>query len=307
MQNAAEQEELELELPEGEVDNSEADVSLEAVEEAPTEEVQEEEPRLSAEDRLKKMMEDDDELREYGDGVQKRIDKLTYKYREAERREQAALEYARGVQAQLDAQKQQNQQQDQTLFTEYTNRIDTQLEQAKAQYKAAFDSGDPDALAEANAHLARLSVEQENLRRVKTQRERAAEQPVSQQQYQQPQQPQAPARPDPRAEEWAEKNSWFGEDEAMTYAAFGIHRNLVERERVDPSSDAYYTELDKRMREAFPHKFQQSNRPVQTVASASRGNAKQGGRNKVKLSPSEIAIANRLGVPLEEYAKYVKR
>lgn len=308
MQNAAEQEELELELPEGEVDNSEADVSLDAVEETTVEETPEEqEARPSAEERFKKMMDDDDELREYGDGVQKRIDKLTYKYREAERREQAALDYARGVQAQLDQQKQQNQEQDQTLFTEYTNRIDTQLEQAKAQYKAAFDSGDPEALAEANAQLARLSVEQENLRRVKTQRERAAQQPVPQQEYQQPQQPQAPARPDPRAEEWAEKNSWFGEDEAMTYAAFGIHRNLVERERVDPSSDAYYTELDKRMRESFPHKFQQSNRPVQTVASASRGNAKQGGRNKVKLSPSEIAIANRLGVPLEEYAKYVKR
>lgn len=306
-QNVAEQPELELELPEGEIDNSEADVSadIEAANEETVEQT-EEEHRPSAEERLQKMMEDDDELREYGDGVKKRIDKLTYKYREAERREQAAIEYAQAVQAQLEQQKQQNRSQDNTLFQEYTSRIDTQLAQAKANYKVAFDSGDPDAIADANQELARLSVEQENLRRVKARREQEASMP---QHYQQPvpQAPQQAPRPDPKAEEWAERNSWFGEDEAMTYAAFGIHRNLVEREKVDPTSDAYYTELDKRMREAFPQKFQQTNRPVQSVASATRSNPKQQSARKVKLSPSEIAIANRLGVPLEEYAKYVKR
>ena len=293
--NAAE--ELELELPEEEVENNAADVSDDVQEEVANEE------RADAETRVRQFLESDDELKAYGDGVQKRIDKLTYKYREAERREQAALEYAQAVQAQLEEQKRHSKGQDETLFNEYTNRIDTQLAQAKANYKHAFDAGDPDAIAEANQELARLAVEQENLRRVRARREQAAQQPV----YQQPVQrrPAAPPRPDPKAEAWAEKNSWFGEDEAMTYSAFGIHRNLVEREGIDPTSDEYYTELDKRMREAFPHKFQQKSRPVQTVASANRG-AKQSAR-KVKLSSSEIAIANRLGVPLEEYAKYVKR
>jgi len=301
MPNAAEK--IELELPDEEVENSAADVSTD-VEDASNDDAVEEH-RPTAEERLQKLMEDDDELREYGDGVKKRIDKLTYKYREAERREQAALEYAKAVQAQLEESKRQSKTQDATLFNEYVTRIDTQLDQAKAQYKAAFDSGDPDAIAEANQVLARLAVEQENLRRVKTRREQEAARPQPAPQYHQPQAPQAPARPDPKAEEWAEKNSWFGSDEAMTYSAFGIHRTLVEREGVDPSSDEYYAELDKRMREAFPHKFK-STRPVQAVASATRGGAKQSAR-KVKLSPSQIAIANRLGVPLEEYAKYVKQ
>ena len=305
MPNAAEK--IELELPEEEVENSAADVSTDVeadVEAASNDDVEEHRP--TAEERLQKMMEDDDELREYGDGVKKRIDKLTYKYREAERREQAALEYAQAVQAQLEEQKRLGKTQDATLFNEYVTRIDTQLDQAKAQYKAAFDSGDPEAIAEANQVLARLAVEQENLRRVKTRREQEAARPQAAYQQPQPTAPQAPARPDPKAEEWAEKNSWFGSDEAMTYAAFGIHRNLVEREGVDPSSDSYYAELDKRMRDAFPHKFKSSNRPVQAVASATRSGAKQSAR-KVKLSPSQIAIANRLGVPLEEYAKYVKQ
>jgi len=302
-ENAAEQ--IELEIPEGEIDNREADVTDEVPVEAATEEEEQEEKPLSAEERLQQLIGDDDELREYGDGVKKRIDKLTYKYREAERREQAALDYAKGLQAELEKQKESAKQQDNTLFQEYTSRIDTQLEQAKAAYRAAFDAGDPDAIAEANQQLSRLAVEQENLRRVKVRREQEAAQPV--QQVQQPQMPQQPVRPDPRAEEWAEKNSWFGDDEAMTYAAFGIHRNLVERERVDPTSDEYYNQLDSRMREAFPHKFKTS-RPVQSVASATRSNPKQqSARSKIKLSPSEIAIANRLGVPLEEYAKYVKR
>ena len=301
MPNAAEK--IELELPEEEVENSAADVSTD-VEDA-SNDVLEEEHRPTAEERLQQLMEGDDELREYGDGVKKRIDKLTYKYREAERREQAAIEYAKAVQAQLEESKRLSQNQDATLFNEYVTRIDTQLEQAKASYKAAFDSGDPEAIAEANQVLARLAVEQENLRRVRTRREQAAQMPQQQPAYEQPRAPQQPPRPDPRAEEWAEKNSWFGSDEAMTYAAFGIHRNLVEREGVDPASDSYYAELDKRMREAFPHKFK-STRPVQAVASATRGGAKQSAR-KVKLSPSQIAIANRLGVPLEEYAKYVKQ
>ena len=303
-------ENIELELPEEE-DNTAADLEVEASDQlseavAPVAE----EAEATAEDRVREFLDTDDELKEYGDGVQKRIDKLTYKYREAERREQAAIEYAQGVQAQLQQHQHQAdtqlKQQDATLFNEYDNRVGSELEQAKTAYKAAFDSGDPDAIVEANQELSRLSVEQENLKRVRIRREQAAQQqPVMPPPVQYaPQQQAAPPQPDPKAEGWAEKNEWFGKDEAMTYAAFGIHRNLVEQEGIDPTTDTYYTELDKRVHEAFPHKFQSSNRPVQTVASAQRSSAKQGTR-KVKLSQSQVAIANRLGVPLEEYAKYV--
>ncbi len=303
--NAAEK--IELELPEEE-DNTAADLEVEASDQlsessAPVEQ------DASAEDRVKEFLDTDEELKEYGDGVQKRIDKLTYKYREAERREQAALEYAQGVQAQLQQHQHQSEaqlkQQDATLFNEYGNRVDSELEQAKSAYKTAFDSGDPEAIVDANQDLSRLSVEQENLRRVKVRRDQAAQAPqMMPPPVQYPPQQASPPQPDPKAEGWAEKNEWFGKDDAMTYAAFGIHRNLVEQEGIDPTSDSYYTELDKRVHEAFPHKFPSSNRPVQTVASAQRSSAKQGTR-KVKLSQSQVAIANRLGVPLEEYAKYV--
>lgn len=300
-------ENIELELPEEE-DNTAADLEIEASDQLSEAQAVEEAP-ASAEDRVKEFLDTDDELKEYGDGVQKRIDKLTYKYREAERREQAAIEYAQGVQAQLQQHQVQAdaqlKQQDATLFNEYGSRVDSELEQAKAAYKAAFDSGDPDAIVEANQELSRLSVEQENLRRVKVRRDQAEQAPPPpMQQYAPPPVPQAPPAPDTKAEAWAEKNDWFGQDEAMTYAAFGIHRNLVEQEGIDPTSDTYYTELDKRVHEAFPHKFQSSARPVQTVASAQRSSKPQNAR-KVKLTQSQVAIANRLGVPLEEYAKYV--
>ena len=199
---------------------------------------------------------------------------------------------------------------DQGYVQEYSGRVQSELDQAKAELRQAMSVGDTDAAVEAQTKISSLSVAQERARQAQVQQERRAqqqsvEQPVQQQQpVQQPQQ----QKPDPKAEDWAERNTWFGKDQTMTYAAFGIHKTLVEDEEFDPSSDEYYNELDKRIAEEFPHKFgknsTQSNRPVQTVASASR-TAKSSGPTKVKLTPSQVAIAKKLGVSLEDYAKQV--
>lgn len=266
----------------------------------------------------KKETEHKNEVEQYGKNVKKRIDKLTYQVREAERREQAAIQYAQGLQKEIEQKNHlQNQVQtkDDALFGQYSQNVDTNLEVAKENYKRAHESGDVDALIEAQQVISRLSVEKENLRRVAAKRKRAAEiakqqsHPQFQQQgapqQQQPQQVQQQAPVDPKAEEWAEKNEWFGNDEAMTFAAFGIHRKLLT-EGVDPSSDLYYNKLDEELKATFPSKLGNTNTPShkrQTVAGANRSSG-NGRSNKVQLSQSEIAIANKLGVPLERYAKY---
>lgn len=238
----------------------------------------------------------------------KRIDRLTKLRREAERREQDALAYAQAAKAELEETKARLQSLDQGYVQEYSGRVQSELDQAKAELRQAMSIGDTDAAVEAQTKLSSLTVAQERARQAQMQQERrakeASEQPVAQEPQPQPQQ----QKPDPKAEDWAERNSWFGKDQAMTYAAFGIHKTLVEDEEFDPSSDEYYNELDKRIAEEFPHKFEtnstQSNRPVQTVASASR-TAKSSGPKKVKLTPSQVAIAKKLGVSLEDYAKQV--
>jgi len=242
----------------------------------------------------------------------KRIDRLTKLRREAERREQDALKYAEAVKKEADELKARLQNLDQGYVQEFTGRVDAELQQAKDVLRQAMSIGDTDAAVEAQEKLSSLTIAKERARQAQIQQERQAQQ--YEQERQVPQQPEAPQQPqtqapDPKAEDWAERNEWFGKDQAMTYAAFGIHKSLVEDEKFDPSSDEYYNELDKRIAAEFPHKFeqnsQQSSRPVQTVASASR-TAKNSGRRKVKLTPSQVAIAKKLGVPLEEYAKYVK-
>lgn len=240
----------------------------------------------------------------------KRIDRLTKLRREAERREQDALAYAQAAKAELEETKARLQSLDQGYVQEYSGRVQSELDQAKAELRQAMSIGDTDAAVEAQTKLSSLTVAQERARQAQMQQERrakeASEQPVAQDPQPQPQQQKQ--KPDPKAEDWAERNSWFGKDQAMTYAAFGIHKSLVEDEEFDPSSDEYYNELDKRIAEEFPHKFEtnstQSNRPVQTVASASR-TAKSSGPKKVKLTPSQVAIAKKLGVSLEDYAKQV--
>lgn len=296
MQNEAEK--IELELPEGEVDVREADVDNsiknEIVEEAPVEEEQEAQPK--------------DELDQISDSVQKRIDKLTYKMREAERQRDEAVTYAQSVNQTATQLKEKLKNSDSSLFKEYDNRVQSEIARAKIALREAQDAGDGEAVADATEKLSRVSAEAENLRRLAAQqklREQSQEQEVPAEPYQPTLQPQA-AGPDPKAEEWAKRNTWFGDDQAMTFAAFGIHKELVEG-GVDPTSDTYYTEVDRRMAETFPHKFSnEQSAPVQQVAASSRGASGKKSSRKIKLTPSQVAIAKRLNVPLEEYAKHIE-
>ena len=295
LQQEAEQEELtEVELPESE-DNEE-------------EELQEEEPQ---QEEAKK---ESDEIEDYSEGVKKRIAKLTYKIREAERREQAAIDYAKSVQGELNKTKNKLSKTDQNLYDEYKGRVGSELQAAQDRYKKAYESGDTDAMLEAQKSIAKLAVEEESLNRVRAKQPEEVEEAVVdvdkeiQARSQVQQQPQVQA--DPKAQDWAKKNEWFGSDVAMTTSAFAFHRQLVEQEGYDPTSDDYYAEVDKRMAEAFPHKLgkTQQNMVNEVVAGSSRGSttARTRSRRKVQLTPSQVAIAKRLGVPLEEYAKHIK-
>lgn len=241
--------------------------------------------------------------------TQKRIDRLTKKMREAERREQEAINYAKQKQSEAETLKARMDSLDSSYVNEYTTRVTTQLSQAEAEYARAMEMGDTQAAVEANRKLTALSIENDRASQARIQQERAQAQRTQQQEapQQQAAQPQQMRRPDRKAEEWAEKNSWFGSDDAMTYAAFGIHKTLVEDEGFDPQSDDYYSELDSRIARKFNMPSNNSSRrPVQTVAGVSRSSAGRSSGKKVRLTPSQVAIAKKLGVPLEEYAKYVK-
>jgi len=256
-----------------------------------------------------------DELSDYSDSVKKRISKLTSKFREEERQRQAAIEYAEAVKKQNEDLQSRLDKLDTTYVGEFDTRVQSQSIAAKEAYRKAHEEGDADAMYEAQQSISRIALEESRLAHLKANREeqiKAAEGKAVQTQQQPQQQPQqAQAKPDPKAEDWAQKNSWFGQDQPMTYAAFGLHKQLIEDEGFDATSDEYYTELDNRIRTEFPHKFQEtpkkSNSP--RVASAGTTASKSStpkGRRTVKLSASQIAIARRLNVPLEEYAKYVK-
>jgi len=255
----------------------------------------------------------DSELEDYSKGVQARIAKLTRKMREAERREQAALDYAKGVEEKRQQLEKRFEKTDSDYIKKFETTISSGLEAAQKELAAAIESGDAKAQVEANKRIATLAFENAKLDAAKEGRQTAqAEKPV--QNLSQGGQINQPAmddsiNPDPRAEAWASKNPWFGSDRAMTYTAFEIHKDLTEKEGYDPSSDEYYAEVDKRMRVDFPHKFgntetKQTAAPVQTVASAKR--SVKPGRKTVRLTSSQVAIAKKLGVPLEEYAKQLK-
>ena len=246
-----------------------------------------------------------DNLQQVSDNVQKRIDQLTRKMREAERREKAALDYAKGLQKKYDTAEKKVNSIDDSYFKEFEARVDAQREQVKSALKSAIDNNDTDKIMEANDKLTQLAVEKEKAKihsaqkeEQKTKETEKKEEPV--QQAQQPVSQPDPASP--KAQEWAKENAWFGKDKVMTNAAFGIHQDLVEQ-GFDSESDEYYNEIDTKMRDYFPQKFVKEKQPVQTVASAGR---KQEGRKTVKLTRSQVAIAKKLGVPLEEYAKHVK-
>ena len=260
--------------------------------------------------RVEEVEEPKQELEDYSKNVQQRINKLTARLRESERREKAATDYAQNVQRENSTLKNRNTALDGNYIIEFANRITTETEAAKIALKQATENDDVDKQVESQQKLARLAVEAQNLKKLNTQRKvrQSLTNTTQTTAFKQPDE--APAPPDPKAEAWARKNSWFGEDTAMTMTSFVVHRQLTEEEGFDPSSDQYYNEVDKRMREEFPHKFNGASsgtetRPVQTVASATRSPRK--GRSKtVRLTPSQVAIAKKLGVPLEEYAKYVK-
>ena len=292
--------------PDAEVDIEETKDESVIETEAPKQETIEQEP-------VQQETKEDDKLEEYSKGVQARIAKLTRKMREAERREQAALDYAKGVEEKRLKLESKFKKTDSDYIKKFESTISSGLEAAQKELAAAIESGDAKAQVEANKRIATLAFENAKLEAAKegrqtTQAEKPAQNLSQGGQINQPAMDDS-INPDPRAEAWAAKNSWFGTDRAMTYTAFEIHKDLTEKEGYDPSSDEYYAEVDKRMRVDFPHKFgtnenKQSAAPVQTVASATR--SVKPGRKTVKLTSSQVAIAKKLGVPLEEYAKQLK-
>ena len=263
-------------------------------------------------EEVKEETKEDDKLEEYSKGVQARIAKLTRKMREAERQRDAATEYARSVEEKRQLIEKRFAKTDEQYLKKFESSINTGLEAAQKELAAAIEAGDAKAQVEANKRIATLAFENAKLTEAKEGRTTASTggEVTKPSQVQAPQQPVTQAEPsDPMAEAWAAKNSWFGQDRAMTYTAFEIHKDLVDKEGYDPKSNEYYAEIDKRIRVDFPHKFaksedKQSTNPVQTVASAKR--SVRPGRKTVKLTSSQVAIAKKLGVPLEEYAKQIK-
>ena len=254
---------------------------------------------------------DDDEHLDYSKKVQKRIDKLTRKAREAERQQEAAISFARNMQSENESLKNRVHNLDEGYVAEYGDRIASQTESLEKELETAIATSDTSAQVEAQKKLAQLAIEEERVRAAKAEQKRMQQNSSRQESVPAAQTPAPPARPDPEAEAWAEKNEWFGKDDAMTFAAFGIHKTLVEQEGFDTSTSEYYAEIDKRMKEAFPHKLNggsqevsisEERRPQQAVASATRSSTS--GRKTVKLSPSEVAIAHKLGVSLNDYAKH---
>jgi len=247
------------------------------------------------------------ELEDYSEGVKRRIAKLTKKMREAERREEAALQYAKKVQTEQELLKSKYSKLDIGYVSEMENRIKSSMEAAASKLAKAREDGDLKAEIAAQTEISKLGYEEARLAEIKARPEtKAQETEVKQPQAQPAPIQEQPINPDPKAQSWAQKNSWFGQDEAMTYTAFGLHKKLVEEEGYDPQSDEYYSEIDRRIKLEFPHKFgsvdtNTTSRPTQVVASANRSS--KPGRKSVRLTPSQVAIAKKLGVPLEEYAK----
>ena len=288
----------------------ETDVAVEEVKEEAVVETKEEEPRITEvkEEVKEESKEEDDKLEDYSKGVQGRIAKLTRKMREAERREAAATEYANSLEQARRVDQDRFQKVDSDYTKKFEDNIKTGMDSAQNELARAIESGDAKAQVDANKRIATLAFDGAKLEQRKE--SKAQEKPVQladggQLPRETPRQmPQA----DPMAEDWASKNTWFGRDRPMTFTAFEIHKDLVEKEGFDPKSDEYYAEINKRIKVDFPHKFGNTEtttpRPVQSVASANRS-VKQG-RKTVRLTSSQVHIAKKLGVPLEEYAKQLK-
>ena len=281
---------------------NEREVKLEEKKEEPKVEEVKEEPKTE-----EKKEEPKEELEQYSEGDQKRIAKLTKKWREAERQKEAAIDYARGGQVELSQIKTRMAKLEPSYVTAVENRVISGLAAAKSKLMRAREAGDIDAEVDAQKEIGRLGMEEVRVNTLKNKlsetRETEVRTPSLNQAIQAP-------PTDPKAEEWADRNEWFGKDNAMTYTAFDLHEKLTKQEGFDPHSNEYYSEIDKRMRLDFPHKFDRkelsegTTKPTQTVASATR--SVKPGRQTVRLTSSQVAIAKKLGVPLEDYAKQLK-
>jgi len=288
----------ETDLPKQEVDLGYTEPKPEGIENIKVETVKEEtKPEIK-----------EDSLSDVSEKVKRRIDKLTFKIRESERREKAALDYAKGLKNQLDDTKTRFSKTSKSYIEQFSARVVAEQEDAKKALRDAIADQDADKIADANSRIATLAVEAEKVKMTQADEDAKEERAKTEAKTEQPIQ-QAPqtnvSQPSSKAKGWAEKNEWFGSDKIMTSAAFQAHNDLVEQ-GFDAESDEYYNEIDKVMKDNFPHRFsqpQEQKKPVQTVASAQRN---QTGRRSVKLTKSQIVIAKKLGVPLEEYAKYVK-
>jgi len=266
---------------------------------------EDEEPKVETKFEQVEEKEEESGLQDYSDKVQKRIKKLTFQAKEAERRERAAVEYAKGLKNQYETSEKKFQETDTNYLKEYNARVDSERDKAKGELRSALDSQDSELIMEAQDKLTKLAVEKEKVSMTLAEKESRKKEIESQPAETQAPQPQISTR----AQDWASDNEWFGSDRVLTSAAMGIHEDLLQ-EGIDAESDAYYNQINKRMKEYFPQKFAESSTeeitkatPVQNVASVSR---RSGGRKSVKLTKSQVVIAKKLGVPLEEYAKYVK-
>jgi len=299
MSNTSEEIEEEIEVVIEEEASEEESQSAESAENQPEVIVEEESENTGS----------DEELTDYSKNVQNRIKKLTDKYRKEERDKQEALRLTSQLMDENKKMKDRLKLLDRGYVQEYGNRLNIEMSAAKIAYKDAADRGDSDKQLEAQEKLSRLNSEMERHRQAKARVEREAKQPV-QQQAAPVAAPPPPPKPDPKAEAWAQKNEWFGSDRMLTSATYAIHATLIEDEGFDPGSDEYYTEIDRRLRVEFPHKFQTAKKTGERsqVASAasSASRSTKSGRRSVKLTPSQVAISKSLGVPLEEYAKFVK-
>ena len=283
---------------------AEEKIEVQQEEEKPVVESKKEEKPVEEKTEVK--TEQDDKLEKYSESVKKRIAKLTFEKREAERQREEAIRFAQTIKQEAES---KYSKLDKTYISEFEKRVKTNLEAVRTALKNAIESGNIDAQIVAQEQLASLNIDAARLGALKAREQNnAVKQDVRRDINITPQQTETPSV-DPKAEDWASRNSWFGSDSAMTYTAFDLHKKLVNEEGYDPKSDEYYAEIDKRIRLEFPHKFGKVEdnsieraKPAQTVASAKRPS--QTGRKKtVKLTPTQVAIAKRLGVPLEEYAK----
>ena len=307
--------EAKKEEPTVDIDTSGPDVDIKLPEEKAPEDIEikeqetgdkEKVEETKVEEKQEPKEEKQEELEQYSEGVKKRIAKLTKKWREAERQKEAALDYARGVHAEHSDLKTKFSKLEPDYVKALESKVVSGIEAAKSKLVQAREAGDINAEVEAQKEISKLGFEETRLAALKDRQSQDKEKVVRTPSLDQAV---APQKPDPKAEAWAEKNDWFGKDNAMTYTAFDYHKKLTEQEGFDPNSDEYYTEIDKRMRLDFPHKFvnttsQESTKPTQTVASAKR--SVNPGRKTVRLTSSQVAIAKKLGVPLEEYAKQLK-